>query len=168
VVDLPTGDEIEQARRIVYEWVDPTPQFSWPLLNQRFGAEVWLKHENHTRVGAFKIRGALVYFRHLRQSGEAIARVVTATRGNHGQAVAFAAGRENIEALVYVPHGNSASKNRAMRALGATLVEHGSDFETARREARRRAAMEGLTGAWPAASTAGHEPRAQFRKRRRA
>ena len=141
---LPNRDEIESASRIVYEAVRPTPQFTWPLLNERLGAELWLKHENHTEVGAFKIRGALVYFRGLRESGKGIGRVVTATRGNHGQAVAFAARREGIQAVVYVPHGNSSSKNRAMRGLGATLVEHGGDFQAAREEAQRRAAAEGL------------------------
>jgi threonine dehydratase len=128
----------------VYEAVSPTPQFTWPLLNHRLGAELWLKHENHTQVGAFKIRGAMVYFRRLRESGEGISRVVTATRGNHGQAVGFAARREGIEAVVYVPHGNSRSKNRAMRGLGVTLIEHGDSFEDARKEAQRRAAAEGL------------------------
>jgi threonine dehydratase len=115
-------------------------------LNQRLGAEVWLKHENHTPVGSFKIRGGLVYFRHLKRSRQGIARVVAATRGNFGQAVAFAARREGMEAIVYVPHGNSESKNRAMRALGATLVEYGGDFEEARQEALRRAREEGLHG----------------------
>jgi threonine dehydratase len=141
---LPGKEDIEKAGRIVYEAMRPTPQFTWPLLNGRLGLQVWVKHENYTPVGAFKIRGALVYFRHLRESGKGIHRVITATRGNHGQAVAFAAHREGIEALVYVPYGNSEAKNRAMRALGATVVEHGRDFEEARREARRRAAEEDL------------------------
>src|SRR4029077_10693323 len=94
--------------------------------------------------GAFKIRGALAYFRHLRNSGATLRGVITATRGNHGQAVAFAAQRERIPAIVYVPRGNSVSKNLAMRALGATLVEHGSNFDEAREEAGRRAAADGL------------------------
>jgi threonine dehydratase len=136
---LPGRDEIEKAGQVVYETMQPTPQYTWPLLNQRLGAELWIKHENYTPVGAFKIRGALVYFRQLRSSG-----VVTATRGNHGQAVAFAARREGIPAMVYVPHGNSASKNLAMRALGATLVEYGSNFDEAREEAGRRSAADGL------------------------
>jgi threonine dehydratase len=108
------------------------------------GAELWIKHENYTPVGAFKIRGALTYFRHLRNSRPRVRGVITATRGNHGQAVAFAAQREGIPAEVYVPRGNSASKNLAMRALGATLIEHGSNFDEAREEAGRRAAAEGL------------------------
>ncbi len=140
---LPGKNEIEAAGRIVYEAVQPTPQLSWPLLNERLGAELWLKHENHTPVGAFKIRGALVHLRRLRESGAGVSRVVTATRGNHGQAVGFAARREGIHAIVYVPYGNSPSKNRAMRAFGVSLVEHGGDFEEARQEALRRAGEEG-------------------------
>jgi threonine dehydratase len=141
---LPGKAEIERAAAIVYEAMRPTPQYTWPLLNARTGAELWIKHENHTPVGAFKIRGAMVYFRYLRESAPGVRRVVTATRGNFGQAVGFAARREGVEAVVYVPHGNSPSKNRAMRALGATLVEHGGDFQEARTEARRRAAEEHL------------------------
>jgi threonine dehydratase len=140
---LPTKEEIEQACRIVYEAMQPTAQYSWPLLNERVGAEVWVKHENHGPVGAFKIRGGLVYFRHLCERSRP-AGVITATRGNHGQAIGFAARREGTPATVCVPYGNSVSKNRAMRSLGVTLVEHGQDFEEARQEARRRAAAEGL------------------------
>src|SRR5438552_18233342 len=134
---LPSRDEIVLASQTVYEAMQPTPQYCWPLLSDRVGTEVWVKHENHTPLGAFKIRSGLVYFRRLRESGTANGRVVTATRGNFGQAVAMAARREGMEAVVYVPHGNSPSKNRAMRALGARLVEHGQDFEDAWREAAR-------------------------------
>jgi threonine dehydratase len=141
---LPGKDEIEKAASVVYETMQPTPQYTWPLMNQRLGAELWIKHENYTPIGAFKIRGALAYFRHLRNSGAGVRGVITATRGNHGQAVAFAARREGIPAMVYIPHGNSASKNLAMRALGATLVEHGSNFDEAREEAGRRAVADGL------------------------
>jgi threonine dehydratase len=143
-VKLPGKDEIEKAAEIVYETMQPTPQYTWPLLNQRLGAELWIKHENHTPIGAFKIRSALTYFRHLKNSAAGFRGVITATRGNHGQAVALAARREGMSALVYVPRGNSASKNLAMRALGATLVEHGSNFDEAREEAGRRATAEGL------------------------
>src|SRR5450432_4259425 len=142
-MNLPTREAIEQAARIVYQVMQPTAQYTWPLLNERVEAEVWIKHENHGPVGAFKIRGGLVYFRHLREQGQA-GGVITATRGNHGQAVGFAARREGIPATVCVPHGNSLSKNRAMRSLGVTLVEHGYDFEEARQEARPRAADAGL------------------------
>ncbi len=142
-MNLPTREAIEQAAQIVYEVMQPTAQYTWPLLNERAGAEVWIKHENHGPIGSFKIRGGLVYFRNLREQNQA-AGVITATRGNHGQAVGFAARREGIPATVYVPHGNSLSKNRAMRSLGVTLVEHGHDFEEARQEAQRRADAEGL------------------------
>lgn len=140
---LPTSQKIEAACRIVYEAMPPTPQYPWPLLSQRAGCDVWLKHENYGPLGAFKIRSALVYFRRLRETGASVRVAVTATRGNFGQAVAFAARREGMEAVVYVPHGNSPGKNRAMRSLGARLVEHGQDFEEARQEARRWAEAEG-------------------------
>src|SRR5215471_7904661 len=140
---LPNLAAIERAARVVYEVMPPTPQYSWPLLNERAGAEVWVKHENHTPLGAFKIRSALVYFRNLLTSGAAYSTAVTATRGNYGQAVALAARRERMRAIVYVPRGNSTSKNRAMQALGACLVEFGDDFESARREAVRFAEAEG-------------------------
>src|ERR1035441_6314370 len=115
---FPSPQIIEDACRIVYEAMQPTAQYRWPLLCQRAGCEVWLKHENHGPLGAFKIRSALVYFRRLREAGGAARVAVTATRGNFGQAVAFAARREGMEAVVYVPHGKSPGKNRAMQSLG--------------------------------------------------
>ncbi len=135
-MNLPAGVEIERACAIVYAAMPPTAQYCWPLLSERAGCEVWLKHENHTPLGAFKTRSALVYFRRLREAGSGVRVAVTATRGNFGQAVAFAARREGMEAVVYVPRGNSADKNRSMRGLGATLIEHGADFEEARQAAR--------------------------------
>jgi threonine dehydratase len=128
---LPTLAQIEAAARQVHAVMPPTPQYAWPLLAQRLGLEVWLKHENHTPVGAFKIRGGQVYFNDLARAGT-VRSVVTATRGNHGQSVALAARRHGIEPIVVVPRGNSVEKNAAMRALGATLVEHGDDFQAAR------------------------------------
>jgi len=140
---LPSADIIRRAAETVYEAMPPTPQYCWPLLSERAGAEVWLKHENHTPLGAFKIRSALTYFRNLRESGARPRCAVAATRGNYGQAVAFAARRDGIEPVIFVPRGNSASKNRAMRSLGATLVEHGDDFEQARCESARWAEANG-------------------------
>src|ERR1035441_6299588 len=102
---LPSAAEIEAACSIVYEAMPPTPQNGWPLLSERAGCEVWLKHENHTPLGAFKIRSALVYFRRLREAASGVRVAVTATRGNFGQAVAYAARREGIRAVVYVPQG---------------------------------------------------------------
>jgi len=131
---LPTLTEIEAATQCVHAVMPPTPQFAWPLLSQRLGTEVWLKHENHTPVGAFKIRGGQAYFDDLARHG-GVRTVVTATRGNHGQSVALAARRHGIEPIVVVPHGNSVEKNAAMRALGATLIEHGDDFQAAREHA---------------------------------
>jgi len=123
---------LEAASRIVYASMDATPQYRWPLLSERLGAEVWVKHENHTPVGAFKIRGGLVYFHHLANSGQKPSGVISATRGNHGQSVGFAARRQGIAATIVVPHGNSVEKNAAMRALDVELIEHGNDFQEAR------------------------------------
>jgi threonine dehydratase len=124
--------EIEAAAKIVYEVMPPTPQYCWPLLSNRLGTEVWLKHENHTPIGAFKIRGGLVYFHDLAHRANRPKGVITATRGNHGQSVGFAARRYGIPATILVPFGNSREKNAAMRALGVDLIEHGDDFQAAR------------------------------------
>lgn len=125
----PSRNELESAARIVYSSMAPTPQYNWPLLSERLGARIWVKHENHTPVGAFKIRGGLVYFHHLAASADRPSGVISATRGNHGQSVAFAASRMGIPATIVVPYGNSVEKNAAMRALGAELIEHGQDFQ---------------------------------------
>ncbi len=126
---------LERAAELVHRVVPPTPQIRWPLLCQALDAEVWVKHENHGPVGAFKLRGGLVYVdRLLRRT--TVAGLVTATRGNHGQSIAFAGARHGVPVTVVVPHGNSREKNAAMRALGATLIEHGDDFQTAREHAR--------------------------------
>src|ERR1700704_4178197 len=106
--------ELESGAAVVYDAMTPTPQQRWPLLDARCGASVWVKHENHTPVGAFKVRGGLVYFDHLKREGTAVKGVVAATRGNHGQSIAFAAARHGIPAAIVVPHGNSIGKNRAM------------------------------------------------------
>ena len=128
---LPTLSQIESIEPLVYSVVPPTPQYCWPLLCERLGAEVWLKHENHTPVGAFKVRGGLVYFAHFAKGGKG-QQVITATRGNHGQSVALSARRYGLSATVVVPIGNSMEKNDAMKALGAKLIEHGEDFQAAR------------------------------------
>ena len=135
---------IEDARRIVREALPPTPQQRWPLLDQRLGAQAWVKHENHTAVGAFKLRGGLVYFDALRQREPGCRAVISATRGNHGQSVGFAARRHGFHATIVVPHGNSVEKNAAMRALGVELIEHGSDFQAAREHAGQLAREHGL------------------------
>ncbi len=137
---LPTLEEMEAAARIVYRYMPPTPQYRWPLLCEHAGTEVWLKHENHTPVGAFKIRGGLVYFSHLEHEKG----VVAATRGNHGQSVALCARQSGIPATIVVPHGNSVEKNAAMRSFGAVLIEHGEDFQEAREFAQSLARDQGL------------------------
>ncbi|MBD0275022.1 MAG: threonine dehydratase [Acetobacteraceae bacterium] len=139
---------LEGAARLVHAVFPPTPQIAWPLLAARTGAEVWVKHENHTPTGAFKVRGGLVYMDRLRRErprGTGIVPgVVSATRGNHGQSLAYAGGRHGVGVTIVVPRGNSVEKNAAMRAQGARLVEHGADFDEARAEASRLAAAEGL------------------------
>ena len=130
-----TLDEIEAAARIVYTEMQATPQYCWPLLSERLGTEVWVKHENHTPIGSFKIRGGLVYFAHLAKSSEMPKGVVSATRGNHGQSVGFAARCYGIPATIVAPQGNSFEKNAAMRAFGVQLIEHGEDFQAAREHA---------------------------------
>ena len=132
------------AMRVVRAAMPPTPQQRWPLLDQRVGAQVWVKHENHTAVGAFKLRGGLVYFDALCRREPALRGVITATRGNHGQSVGYAAQRHGLQATIVVPHGNSVEKNAAMRALGVELVEHGDDFQAAREHAQRLAHEHGL------------------------
>jgi threonine dehydratase len=135
----PSENEIAAAARIVHAAMAPTPQQCWPQLCSRLGAEVWLKHENHTPVGAFKVRGGLVYFAALARAGRSPPGVICATRGNHGQSVAFAARRYGIAATIVVPHGNSRAKNAAMCVLGASLIEHGHDFQAAREHAEELA-----------------------------
>ena len=132
------------AMRVVRAAMPPTPQQRWPLLDRRVGAQVWVKHENHTAVGAFKLRGGLVYFDALCRREPELRGVITATRGNHGQSVGYAAQRHGLQATIVVPHGNSVEKNAAMRALGVELVEHGDDFQAAREHAQRLAHEHGL------------------------
>jgi threonine dehydratase len=136
--------QLERAHEVVAAGMPPTPAHVWPLLAQRLGADVVVKHENHTPIGAFKVRGGLVYVDRLKRERPATAGLISATRGNHGQSLAFAARRYGLKATIYVPRGNSVEKNRAMRAFGADLVEHGDDFQAAREEADRRAAASGF------------------------
>lgn len=143
-MNLPTLASIEAAARLVHEVMTPTPQICWPQLCQRIGAEVWVKHENHTPLGAFKIRGGLIYFEELKRGRPDVSRVIAATRGNHGQSIAFAAQQHRLEATVVVPHGNSYEKNAAMRARGVELVEHGLDFQDAFEHAQKMAQREGI------------------------
>ena len=117
----------------------PTPAFSWPLLAARLGAEVVVKHENHQPTGAFKVRGGLTYVEALMRREPQAKGLISATRGNHGQSLAFAGRRFGLSVTIVVPHGNSREKNAAMRALGAELIEHGPDFQAAREEAMRLA-----------------------------
>ncbi|WP_043115442.1 threonine dehydratase, partial [Pseudacidovorax intermedius] len=139
-----SSDDIAAALATVRSALPPTPQYRWPLIEQALGTEAWIKHENHTPVGAFKVRGGLTYFEDLRRTQPAVRHVISATRGNHGQSVGFAARRHGLHATIVVPHGNSVEKNAAMRALGVALVEHGDDFQAAADHASALAAQHGL------------------------
>lgn len=133
---LPDLAQIREAQSIIYGYMPATPQYTWPLLNHRLETIAWVKHENHTPVGAFKLRGALVYMHWLKQTRSEIGGVVAATRGNHGQGVATAARLLGLGAVIVVPVGNSKEKNLAMAAQGAELIEHGHDFQAALEYAR--------------------------------
>jgi len=137
-------EEVEQAQQTVRRFVPPTPQFAWPLLRERLGLPVWVKHENHTPAGAFKVRGGMTYFDALVRREPGVRGVISATRGNHGQSVGWGARRYGLQATIVVPHGNSVEKNAAMRALGVTLLEHGEDFQAARERAIALAQERGL------------------------
>lgn len=137
-------EELRHAEVVVRAAMSPTPQLAWPMLARRVGAEVWVKHENHTPTGAFKVRGGLVYVDRLKRERPGVAGLISATRGNHGQSLAFVGRRHEVPVTILVPHGNSVEKNAAMRALGAELVEHGEDFQAAREEAQRRAEVRRL------------------------
>jgi threonine dehydratase len=130
-----TRAELEAVLPVVHAAVPPTPQFAWPLLKARTGVDVVVKHENHTPTGAFKVRGGIVYADRLRRERPQVQGVVTATRGNHGQSLAFACARAGVPCTVVVPFGNSTEKNAAMQAFGAELIEHGRDFDEARERA---------------------------------
>jgi threonine dehydratase len=138
-----TRGDFDRARTAVYAAMLPTPQYAWPLLAEATQCECWVKHENHTPIGAFKVRGGLVHMRLRKERGQTNG-VITATRGNHGQSIPFAARREGIQATVVVPKGNSLEKNAAMRALGCTLIETGADFDEARDAALGLAQERGL------------------------
>ncbi len=137
-------DDWQHALRVLRAVMPPTPQQRWPLLDRRLGLAAWVKHENHTPVGAFKLRGGLTYFDALRRREPGCRGVVSATRGNHGQSVGFAAQRAGLAATIVVPHGNSTEKNAAMRAFGVELIEHGDDFQAAREHAIVLAETHGL------------------------
>jgi threonine dehydratase len=141
---LPSLEQIREAQNILYRYMPPTPQYSWPLINRRLDAEVWVKHENHTPVGAFKIRGAMLYMEWLTRTQPELRAVIAATRGNHGQGVAMAARLHGVTCVIVVPHGNSVEKNRAMIAQGAELVEHGQDFQESLEYARMLAGDRGF------------------------
>ncbi len=140
---LPNLQDIEAAAQVVYREFAATPQYRWATLSARLGTDCWVKHENHTPVGAFKIRGGLTYFDRLKARGELPREVISATRGNHGQSIGWAARAHGVACTIVVPRGNSVEKNAAMRALGATLIEHGDDFQASREHAMQLACDRG-------------------------
>ncbi len=144
-----TRTDLDEAIRVVRRHVPPTPQFEWPMLTAHAGSKVTVKHENHTPVGAFKVRGGLVYFDRLVRERPHVPGVVSATRGNHGQSLAFAGRVHKRSVTIFVPHGNSVDKNSAMRALGATVIEHGEDFEAARQASAAHAVDHDLEAVPP-------------------
>jgi threonine dehydratase len=142
--DALTLERIEAAADLVHRTVGASPQICWPLLSQRVGAETWVKHENHLPTGAFKVRGGAAYVAHLRRDQPNVRGVIAATRGNHGQSIAFAARHFGLPCVIVVPHGNSRSKNAAMRAYGAELIETGHDFQAAYEATQAIAEERGL------------------------
>ncbi len=136
--------ELERAAALIYTVMAPTPLYAWPRLGRRAGCAVWVKHENHTPTGAFKVRGGLVYLERLRREQPQIRGIISATRGNHGQSLSYAAARTKMACTIYVPVGNSPDQNSAIAAFGAKVVEFGRDFDEARHEAMRVATAEGL------------------------
>jgi threonine dehydratase len=143
-INLPTLDEIAEAQKLVYALMSPTPQISWPQLNQKLEAGVWVKHENHTPIAAFKARTAIVYAAELFKNSNSTKGLITATRGNHGQSVALASQRFKVPVTIVVPHGNSLEKNAAMRSQGAHLIESGRDFQESREHAQKLAQEQDL------------------------
>ena len=139
-----TRSELAAATKLVHQHMPPTPQYVWPTLCDRLGATVWVKHENHTPTGAFKVRGGITFIDWLKRTHPEVQGIITATRGNHGQSQARAAAAAGLQARILVPKGNSREKNKAMRAFGAEVIEFGDDFDTAREEAGRQAEADGL------------------------
>lgn len=136
--------ELREAADFVHHYVAPTPTIQWPLLDRATGLSLYVKHENHTRLGAFKIRGGLTFCRYVGKSVDVNSGIISATRGNHGQSLAHAASRFGMSATIVVPHGNSVEKNAAMQAWGAEVIEHGDDFQEAAEYAQQLATKEGL------------------------
>jgi len=144
-VKLPDKNEITSAAQEIYRFMQPSAQLTWPLLNERVNGEIWVKHENHNPTGAFKVRGGLYYLARLEEEfGSSLKGVCAATRGNHGQSLAFAAGKRGMRSVIVVPKGNNKGKNAAMRALGAELIEYGRDFDEAVVYCKDLAAREGF------------------------
>lgn len=143
-IALPTLAEIEDAAMLIRRHVPVTPCYQWPLLTEAAGCEVWLKHENHTPIGAFKARGGLVYLDELLRRQPTVPGVIAASTGNHGQSIAFAARLRGVRALIVVPKGNNPEKNAAMRALGAELIEQGNEFQESLEHSRHLAEQQGL------------------------
>jgi threonine dehydratase len=143
-MSTPTLKLLQQASDLVHQHMLPTPQHHWPQLSEILGTELWVKHENHTTTGAFKVRGGITFLNWLIDAHPTVNGIVTATRGNHGQSIARAANAVGVSTKIIVPHGNSVEKNIAMRTFGAEVLEHGNDFDEAKAEAIRLAEANNL------------------------
>src|SRR5215470_11572647 len=139
-----TLNELQKIIPLVRASIPPTPEYAWPLLKALTGVQIVVKHENHTPIGAFKVRGGIVYFDRFKRERPRVKGIITATRGNHGQSLAYAGARAGVAVSIVVPHGNTTEKNAAMRAFGATLIEHGRDFDEAKDTAMRLASEREL------------------------
>lgn len=144
-----TASALEGARERVRASVPPTPTRRWPLLEEATGTPTWVKHENHNPTGAFKVRGGVNLVARLRAEKPDLSGLISATRGNHGQSLAYAGAAAGLPVVIVVPEGNSPDKNAAMRAFGAELVVHGRDFQEAREHAEELAVARGLLGVPP-------------------
>ena len=137
-------DALEDAQRLVATRIPATPQYVWPLLVEATGTEVWVKHENHTPTGAFKVRGGVVYVDALVRRRPQTRGIISATRGNHGQSLAYAGSAAGLDVSIVVPTTNSPEKNHSMRSFGAELIAFGHDFDAARAHAASLASSRGL------------------------
>jgi threonine dehydratase len=138
----PTFADVLAARKRIRPYLAPTPLYAYPALNQATGLDLWVKHENHQPIGVFKVRGGINLAAQLSQ-GEREQAVITASTGNHGQSVAYAARLFGVRAIICVPEGANPVKTESIRALGAEVVHVGRDFDDARVHAEAQAAERG-------------------------
>jgi threonine dehydratase len=144
-----TLETLAETRRLVAKYVPTTPSYAWPLLARATGTELWVKHENHTPTGAFKVRGGVSFLSHLLAAGGRPVGLVSASRGNHSQSLAYAGRAFGVPVTIVVPEGNSPDKNAATEAFGAEVVVYGSDFQAAREYSVQLGEERGLVAVPP-------------------